>query len=179
MKRFINLLFLFGLITVFNASSCNKPDPETELPTSENTAYYYLEGQLIVPTGRGIVPPIIPAISFYNNSNNYFRLSFSSEDPSLDVDFYINGVITSITYFLNECTPSNCDENYAHLSLPINHTWTDFKTKDNTGNLKITYLSENKRQFKGTFEMDVYDSNGNVKHITGGHFNINLDTLNN
>ena len=44
----------------------------------------------------------------------------------------------------------------------------------------ISYLSENKRHFKGTFKMTVYHENTSVeKHITQGHFNINLDTVNN
>ena len=54
-----------------------------------------------------------------------------------------------------------------------------YYTHDNSGTVNITYLSENKRHFKGTFEMTVYQENTNVeKQITGGYFNINLDTLN-
>jgi hypothetical protein len=171
MKKLINLLFFVGLITIFNASSCNKPDPEPELPTGENTAYYYLDGQLIIPKtfSPGWGSPYIDGITFYNTSNG-FRIGFRIS--SIDLDLFIdNLLIQNGNYQLNS------NSSYGKLSLQ-NDIWVYYYTTDNSGNLKITYLSDNQRQIKGTFEMDVYDSNGNVKHITDGHFNINLDTLN-
>ena len=40
------------------------------------------------------------------------------------------------------------------------------------------YLSDDKQHFKGTFEMIIYhETTGQEKHITEGHFNINLNTL--
>jgi len=172
MKKLINLLFFVGLITIFNASSCNKPDPEPELPTGENTAYYYLDGQLIIPEtfSPGWGSPYIDGITFYNTSNG-FEIHFSERTPYY-VDISINNqLIQNGNYQLNS------NGSYGKLSLQ-NNIWVCYYTTDNSGNLKITYLSDNQRQIKGTFEMDVYDSNGNVKHITDGHFNINLDTLN-
>lgn len=170
MKNLINLLFFVGLITIFNASSCNKPDPEPELPTGENTAYYYLDGQLIIPEtfSPGWGSPYIDGITFYNTSNGFeigFRIS------SIDLDLFIDNLLIQ-----NGNYQLNLTGSYGILGLN-NNIWVYYYTTDNSGNLKITYLSDNQRQIKGTFEMDVYDSNGNVKHITDGHFNINLDTL--
>jgi len=71
------------------------------------------------------------------------------------------------------------------MYTPRIHTGNDiwetqyYYTHDGTGTVEITYLSEDKKKFKGTFEMVVYlAGTGKEKHITNGHFNINLETIN-
>lgn len=185
MKKLINLLFFVGLITLFNASSCNKPDPEPELPTGENTAYYYLNGKLIIPSkSQPIIGPVSPALSY--NSLNCANVLHSSEleinagnDEYLVLSFK-NGIESVGNISLAKCDDCfSCDINsFGYLRLYSSIGTIDYFTRNNSGIVNITYLSVNNRQFKGTFEMVVYGNNGNVKHITGGHFDINLDTLN-
>lgn len=185
MKNIFNLLFLVGIITVFNATSCNKPEPEPELPTGENTAYYYLNGQLIIPKGNypGFgVPGIDPiSLGYCTSGNSSFDITMTNKIEQLVL--YFNNTINNLgSITLNESDSGwdlcNNVNNIGILSFydPLDDLY--YYTENNSGNINITYLSENKRQFKGTFEMDVYDTNGNVKHITDGHFNINVDTLN-
>lgn len=186
MKTLLKNIFFLGLITFFNASSCNKPDPKPELPTGENTAYYYLNGQLVVPSNsQPIIGPVISALSY--SCSNCANVLYSCEleinagnDEYLVMSFK-NGIESVGNITLAKCEDCfSCDINsFGYLRLYNSSGSIYYFTKNNSGTVNVTYLSANKQQIKGTFEMDVYDSNNNVKHITGGHFNINLDTLNN
>jgi len=182
MKKLINLLFFVGLITIFNASSCNKPDPEPELPTGENTAYYYLDGQLIIPKGYSNFPYsyIEPIEVGFCQEENRFYFSFNNLNERIHL-YFKNAISNTEAIILNESNSGwNLCNNYNNVGILTLYDPSDdkyFFTENNTGAVTLNYLSSNQRQIKGTFEMDVYDSNGNVKHITDGHFNINLDTL--
>ena len=51
-------------------------------------------------------------------------------------------------------------------------------TRSGSGYIQFDYVSPDKKKFKGTFEMTVYHSvTGEEKHITDGHFNININPL--
>ena len=177
MKNLIKFSVLVILFSLLTASSCEKPEPP--LPTGENTAYYYLDGQLIIPTGYtsgvSFVKPI--RIGYCSQPNNSFTINLSNYDESTYI-FFLNGIQTAGNRYLSEKSETFCESTNNIGCLQLWNPITLYYTQNNSGTVNITYLSENKRQFKGTFEMTVYNSNGIVSpHITGGHFNINLDTL--
>lgn len=162
-KKFIKILFSLGLVLLFNASSCNKPEPEPEnpLPTGENTMYYYLDGTLVIPNtynnggivtdaiGYGICLPI----------NNNTTLSTSR---GLYISF-LGGINSMGIIILNQSNYDMCMVNDNHAMFSQSELWNDgifhttpYYTQSHTGEVNITYLSPNKRQFKGTFWMDLY-----------------------
>ena len=191
MKTLLKFSFLFILLSLLTTSSCNKPDPEphptgenTEppLPTGENTAYYYLDGQLVIPKGYTSGVSFVKPIGYGGCMPESSRLIYFQNPTERLYIYFLNGIQTTGTIYL---TTSNsgydfCQNVNSIGMMDIRNTIESnyYFTQNNSGTVNITYLSENKRQFKGTFEMTVYNSNGIVSpHITGGHFNINLDTL--
>ena len=87
---------------------------------------------------------------------------------------------------MNQGHYDSCEVNDNHVFIHQKELWNDgvyhttfYYTQEGSGIINITYLSEDKKHFKGTFEMTVFHENtGAEKHITKGHFNINLNTLN-
>jgi len=181
-KIFYYFAFTIVLMSTI-ASSCKKPkDEKSELPTGENTMYYYVDGVLHIPKGQHIGGVWEPAISYsvclHGGSFDLVTLSFF-------IHFY-NGIQSTGPILLNQGHYDSCQvlDNHAIFvkkelgSDGILHN-IDYYTHDGSGTINITYLSADKRKFKGTFEMTVYHENTNAEiHITDGHFNINLDTLN-
>lgn len=176
--------FLISILLLSLASSCNKPQPEPEeqLPTGENTMYYYIDGELYIPkasSNGGIYSPAIGYGLCFGDAN-----TFDITTKNLHIQFY-NGIQQIGKIILKQSNYDSCQVFDNHALFHTKELWSDgiyhttwYYTHDGTGEINITYLSANKRQFKGTFEMTVYHENTNVeKHITNGHFNINLDTL--
>jgi len=178
MKKLIYHFVLLSILIVSTATSCNKPDEPT-LPTGENTMYYYVDGNLTIPKGDLFYRAI--GYSICDTDSPTFDLTTFK----LNYHFY-NG-IQQIGYItLNQSNSDSCQTNNNNAYYSTKETDEDgninsinYYTHDGSGIINITYLSENKRQFKGTFEMTVYhEVTGQEKQITEGHFNINLDTLN-
>ncbi len=184
----ITLLIIFSVL-----ASCTKeeiiPD-STILPSGENTMYYYIDGGLYIPKSTLDLPfPNIPAISFYQCSNSE---SFRLETKNLELFFY-EGIQQSEIAPINQyqSNQNTCEQtsNFAIFYNKVKvgifengdpaYDYVTLPTDNNAGMLNITWSSANHRQFKGTFEFTVYDEDGpkNI-HITDGHFDINLDTLN-
>ena len=180
MKKTIYYLILLFLMA--SNVSCIKSKEDTEDTTGENTMYFYVDGKLVISKDRNIGGIITPAIRYQNCGNGTFGII----SMSLHISFYqgING-IGKIT--LNQSHYDTCQvfDNHAFFhgqkelgSDGIYHNIA-FYTHDGSGTVNITYLSPDKKHFKGTFEMTVYHENTNRPiHITDGHFNINLNTLN-
>jgi hypothetical protein len=175
--------FLLTVLCAVVLVSCSKKDHEPTLPSGENTAYYYLNGGLVVPkgftAGVSFIKPISAniciqpnnAIVFYfNNSTEYFQL-------------YIKpGVVnTGLQVLSAGGSNSACDYNhsFAFLSIrgAVSNPSLEFTTVQNSGEVNITKISADKRKFSGTFKATLYDANGQKVEITGGVFDINLDTL--
>ena len=168
------------LFTLINASSCNKPDPEPQLPSGENTVYYYLDGTLEIPVDNIEFNTKAIKIYYCNQTNTSFQIYFTSSSHSYLKFFLMNGIQNIGNIILNQGNYSDCDS-LNSFGYFYNEEWFSYYSyfsQNNSGTVNITYLSTDKKQFKGTFEMDLYDNNNSVKHITGGYFNINLDTLN-
>jgi len=181
MKKTIYYFVLVGMVIFSIASSCKKPTKtEEQLPTGENTLYCYVDGNLYIPKTGNSVPPV-PAI-YYSGCPNDSSFLITARDITL---YFYNGIIQTGSIFLNQSNFDACLVHSSHgyyTKEEVNNgiIFTKFYyTHDGSGTIKITYLSNDKRKFKGTFEMTVYHEDTNEEiHITDGHFNINLDTLN-
>ena len=182
MKKTIYYLILLFL-TLSNVSCIkSKEDTEDKLPTGENTMYYYIDGELYVPKGKNIGGMYAPAIGFGRCLDD----SFDFVTLNLLLHFH-NGIQQTGKVTLNQSHYDACQvhDNHAFLhgqkELGNDGVWhnINYYTHDGSGTVNITYLSPDKKHFKGTFEMTVYHENTNRPiHITDGHFNINLNTLN-
>jgi len=65
MKKIIYYFVLVTLMIFSTASSCKKPtETEEELPTGENTMYYYVNGELYIPKDNNIGGMYAPAIGY-------------------------------------------------------------------------------------------------------------------
>ena len=182
MKKTIYYLALISILLLSTASSCTDDEPtEPQLPTGENTMYYYVDGELYIPEGSGgFLQPYTPAIS-YSICDEY---SFDIYTLNFFLHFH-NGLQEIGIVTLNQSHYDTCQ-------IPDNHSFITQKelengiyhhihyyTHDGSGTVNITYLSDDKKHFKGTFQMTVYHEDTNEEiQITDGHFNINLDTLN-
>lgn len=181
MKKTIYYFVLVSVIILSTAVSCKKPQAELEeeLPTGENTMYCYIDEQLYIPE-IGNTIPLVPAI-YYSVCSDGISLNIGADDV---VFHFENGIQQTGIITLNQSNYDTCWvlDNHAFYATTENVDGIMltklYYTHDGSGTVNITYLSENKRQFEGTFEMIVYHENtGVTKQITEGHFNINLDTL--
>lgn len=176
--------FIFALIFFSILMSCSKKEEPIQLPSGENTAYYYLNGNLVIPKGAGFVPPVIKPITYgvCPLPSNGCSISFNNASEYLDL-FIKSGISTLGSYTLTTGTTNiqNCtyDNSFGLLYIRGNNgsSDTDYLTSQNSGEVIITKISANKRQFSGTFKATLKDANGQSVEITGGVFDINLDTL--
>jgi hypothetical protein len=180
MKKIVYHFVLLSILVLSTAASCNKPNEEQSLPTGENTMYYYVNGNLHIPEGDMFSRAIVYSICDID-SPTFHIASFK-----LSIQFY-NGIQQTGYITLNQSNSnSSCQINDSHAYFSTHETddngninSINYYTHDGSGIINITYLSEDKRKFKGTFEMTVFhEITGQEKQITEGHFNINLDTLN-
>lgn len=185
MKNLFLYLFSVLLFTLLQATSCSKPIPEPEptLPTGENTMYYYLDDTLVIPdtyNNGGITTDAISWVSC--NPLSEMLCLYTSRGLSI---CFIDGIQQTGIIRLNQGHYDNCLVNDNHAKFVTSELWNDgifhttrYYTQSHTGEVNITFLSPNKRHFIGTFWMDLYRfDNTAVKHVTEGHFNINLETL--
>ena len=185
MKKTIYYFVLFSTFMLLTALSCKKQiEPEEQLPSGENTMYYYVNGELYIPRDKNIGGMYAPAIGYSICDVNSSTFSLRTINLML---FFYEGIHETGSITLNQSHYDTCQvhDNHAYYgqkelgSDGVYHN-IDYFTHDGSGTVNITYLSEDKRKFKGTFEMTVYHEDTDAEiHITDGHFNINLDTLNN
>jgi len=179
----LKLLILIITSSFLLGSSCSEQvEYEEQLPTGENTMYYYLNGVLTIPKGNNEGGIYTPAIGYSYCYSDTPSLNLSTFDILLHFHEGISqtGIIT-----LNNSSYEACDIMDNHAFCDTTELWEDgifhttyYYTHNGTGEVNITYLSEDKQKFKGTFQMTVYrETTGETKEITEGHFNINLDTL--
>lgn len=183
MKRIFNY-FVFSIVFMLTiASSCNKPrDEQIVLPTGENTMYYYIDGELYIPKGKHIGGVWAPAIGYGLCLDG---ISFDISTINLLLHFH-NGIQETGNIMFNQSHYDMCQvmDNhafYGQKELGIDGVYhnINYYSHNGSGSVTVTHLSVDKRVFKGTFEITVYHENTDEPiEITEGHFNINLDTLN-
>ena len=187
MKQIILFLSIFLLVINFNSCKKKTEEKKNELPTGENTFYCYIDGELYVPKGSDWAIPSIPDLdtSQCDTITHSFILSAYNANYKKDVSlFFHNGISETGTITLMQSNYDMCyvGDNHGNLTVIENEHGVDvqkyYYTHDGSGTINITYLSDDKRHFKGTFQMTVYHEDTNAPiHITDGHFNINLNTL--
>ena len=182
MKKIVFYLILISFSLISCNKDINEKEPEVVLPTGENTMYYYIDNALYIPKSQNIGGSLSPAISYS---------VCDIDEPTFDLTtlnfvlFFYNGIQEEGTIILNQSNRDSCQTTDNNAFYFTSEEWDDgifhstaYYTRDGTGEVNITYLSEDKRKFEGTFRMTVYHMNtGVTKEITNGHFNINLDTL--
>ncbi len=187
MKTIKILLAIFALSLTLNSckDKLNQNIGDDGLPHGENTMYYYVDGRLVIPKTRYAGEHIKYAIGYlycYENNPNEGSLVLSDSQG-------LYFLISDVNEGRQEFHQAHYDLCYVPdgtcAFLDVKQTDPDgvvrtypWYTRPGSGYIRFTYVSPDKRKFKGTFEMTVYHSvTGEEKHITGGHFNINLDKL--
>jgi len=188
MKKFI-FYFVLASILISVSTACKTDEPDTTekeivLPTGENSMYYYIDNALYIPRGNTIGGIHIDAINHTICAADPTHTTFTLGTSNIYLHFY-NGIQETGVITLNQSHHDLCQTTDYNAFYSTSELWDDgiyhttsYYTRDGTGEINITYLSDDKQQFKGTFNMTVYHMNtGVTKEITEGHFNINLDTL--
>ncbi|GEM_PF-2360119 len=187
MKAISKILFIFFFLLML--SSCrdklNNNIGEDGLPHGENSMYYYVDGQLVIPETNYMGSLILWAVSY-----NYCP-AYSQNSGALEL-MDSNGLFILITnlregrHDFQQAHWESCYySNGTSAFLDVEQTDPDgvvrtypWYTRPGSGYIQFDYVSPDKKKFKGTFEMTVYHSvTGEEKHITDGHFNINLEKL--
>jgi hypothetical protein len=183
-----NLIKSLLFLLVITFTSCSKEE-FTSLPTGENTMYYYINGELYVPKAQGGFLDSTPAIYL---SDCYDSETFMLKTKNLGIQFS-DGIQQSSSSPLQafQNNQDYCEQinSYAFYVKKVKvglyedgspaYDYIKNYTENNAGEINITWLSEDHRHFKGTFEFTVFDTTkGKDLSITNGHFDINLDTLN-
>lgn len=172
----------FICLIVIVMFSCNKnEDNVPQLPTGENTAYYYLNGELIIPEDSSAGVTILKGINYGGclPPNKSIDININRKGKRLSLGF-INGIenIGNISLGIGSYDFCNNTNSIGLFQIQdSNSQWFYYNSRNESGKINIIEISENKKQFKGTFEMNVFDTSGNEIKITNGHFNINLNTL--
>ena len=183
-KSFPVLFFIPFLLT-----SCfdklNDHIGEDGLPHGENTLYYYVDGALVIPKTKFAGERWLYGISYSycpQGTTNAGSLELSDSE-------HLYMLITDLSQgrhdFQQEEYPLCNNVNGTSAFMVVreadstgNLSHNDYYTRQGSGYIRFDYVSPDKRRFRGTFEMDLYcDLTHRTKHITDGHFNINLDKL--
>ena len=187
MKRFLPFVYLLFLSFLF--VSCWKKITMNinadGLPYGENSLYYYEDGHLVIPKTIHSIEFTIPDISYFlcpQGTANAGGLELSDSE-----DLYM--LISNLNVGRYECGYGDfpvCD--YADGTSAVlfreerdsigNYRTYAYTTRPGSGYIQIDYVSPDKRRLRGRFEMTLYcDVTGRTKHITDGHFNLNLNKL--
>ncbi len=183
--KILLVIFSLSLTAVHCKDNLNQNIGDDGLPHGENTMYYYVDGKLVIPKTKHSGIHTLYAIGYFTCPN---------DTPNEG----ILGIVDSnhLWIFINDLTEGRHIFQQGHYDfcymadgmsafLDVEQTDPDgvvrtypWYTRPGSGYIRFTYVSPDKRKFKGTFEMTVYHSvTGEEKHITDGHFNINLDKL--
>ncbi len=187
MKATSKNLFIFFFLLML--SSCrdklNNNIGEDGLPHGENSMYYYVDGQLVIPKTK------------YSGINTFYAIDYSyCSSYSNHTGWLILRNSERLRILISDLSEGRHDFQQAHWQLcrfaggtsaylSVEQTDPDgvvrtypWYTRPGSGYIQFDYVSPDKKKFKGTFEMTVYHSvTGEEKHITDGHFNINLEKL--
>ena len=183
--KILLVLFSLSLTAVHCKDNLNQNIGDDGLPHGENTMYYYVDGKLVIPETKYAGTHIRYAIGYR------YCVSISPH-----AGWLILVDSNKLRIMISDISEGRHDFHQAHYDLcnipdgtcaflDVKQTDPDgvvrtysWYTRPGSGYIRFTYVSPDKRKFKGTFEMTVYHSvTGEEKHITDGHFNINLDKL--
>ena len=197
MKTKLLLLGLtFGLL-----SGCIKFNPfapvknkEIKPPTTVNHFYFYTEkdgkDELCIAENYYDFDHYRNGIDFFEETgaNHQGQILNGYKYASFDMGlFFYQGITHTGTYLLKHSDEGTTggvgytylNQNQAYTYNACGYPYYLCISEDNCGSIEITYLSPDKREFKGKFNMILYspDSQDSIV-IKNGHFWIDLDKLN-
>ncbi len=163
---------------------------EPEPPTTVNHFYFYVKkdgkDKLFIAKDQYGDLGMLPGIRFEEEAgaNNQGQLLEGSSYAFRLGIFFYGGISHTGIYTLkhsDEATPQGAggntqlNQNQAYM---YGSEYPDvYISEDNCGSVEITYLSPDKREFKGRFNMTLYSPFAHDSIvIKNGHFWINLDT---
>lgn len=192
-------ILLLGLILLILFVSCKRrilyPISKEKLkpPTTVNHFYFYTEkdakDKLWIAENYYDFDHYRNGIDFFEEAgvNHQGQILIGFKHSSFDMGlFFYPGITHTGIYTLNHSDEA-ITESYGYTFLNQNQAYIyplfaqnyRYISEDNCGSIEITYLSPDKREFKGKFNMILYspDSQDSIV-IKNGHFWIDLDKLN-
>lgn len=172
MRKLI-LLFTISL----TLSCCNNDDgnnsqnPIDQLPpatqTGENTFGCLLDGEVFIPSG-GNNP--LDCVYQFVNGGYYFGLQGNKRDEDNNLITIALGtnnleITEGVSYNLLENITGNAYGVYSFFQ--VNYT-----SQSHTGQITITKLDTENQIVSGTFFFDILDSQGNVRTVSDGRFDM-------
>ncbi len=173
------LVILLAVLT--SLSSCKRmeePEEKEEVNVvkwKENGVWYHSEDNhwSYMPGGWGVGYKIYADSSIY--FDGYDNPDYRRIKIRIQGDLLKKGVIHMDQGYYDFYRYSG---SYAMYNRQEDYWWVDYYTRPGSGWVSIDWISEDKRKFKGRFEMTVYrDSDGSPLEITDGYFYIDMDKL--
>ena len=199
MKAKFSFLLLIPFFTLISCKKIDIMNSKNEIPTGINHFYFYTvkngHKTLMVAKKYSTDLGTVPAISVSDNTFEYFQGTFLSAHSGqfmggkgkddFDIEFFIADGITHIGNYPILETDANqtgsvyfTQLNQNQSFIKLYHPDQEYYSKPNSGNLTITYLSPDKKELKGYFNMRLYNSQtGDSVQIKDGHFWIHKDSL--
>ena len=189
----LGILFLgCDRATNVDVPSDNALPPITQ--SGANTFGCILNGVVFVPNkaiGSTVVEKPLYVAGYYDNTDNWSRkiVGLRGRDVrnllSINVyiyKIYVNGIgdyaLGSAPYFSNDPNPPFNSFLYCRAVSPSTNQYRDYGSFDNSGIIKVTYLSADKFIMSGTFTGKLKDLDGDeIIEVIDGRFDINLKTL--
>jgi hypothetical protein len=174
---------LLLLLTTFILSSCNKDDnpfsSKDQLPAETqagaNTVGCLINGQVYLPSQRGINSPINCQYEYINNEF-FFIMSFSDDKnsgPNVSVQTLRINLSQGETYILNKNSIDNGDFTGGGGAYRLSSSNKYYTNAIKRGELKITRVDLSNSIISGTFWFDAINSNGEIVEIRSGRFDWN------
>jgi len=193
MKTKLFILFL----TLLSVSSCSKDkrindkEKEEKPPTEVNHFYFYVnkngEKNLYVAEEYSGVEGHQYGITYYENVGAHHQISQLNGDSHnkfmYTISFLDNITHTGIYQMMHSDLIENGTGGFTYLYQSqafLSILNGIYISEDNCGTVDITYLSPDKKEFKGDFNMILYNPTNPQDSIVieDGHFWIDMNTLN-
>ena len=174
-------LYAFLSVVMLFTLSCKKteenPQEEEEVNVvkwKQNGVWYQSEDQVwsFMPGGWGV------SYRIYEDSSMWFKGKDNPDYKQIKIriqdTMFKEGLIEmGQGHYDFDFVPGS----YAMYSQQEDYWWVDYYTRPGSGWVEIEWISEDKRKFKGRFEMTLYNEEGGSVTLTDGYFNIDMDKL--
>jgi len=187
MRRFLPFVYLLFLSFLFVScwKKLSEPPHNDGLPHGENTWYYYVDGRLVIPKTKWAGESWLYAVSYAHCPQGSVNAGGLELRDSEHFYMLIANLSPGRHDFQQEDYPLCDNPNGSSAFLIVeeadstgNLRHNAYYTTPGSGYIQIDYVSPDKRRLRGRFEMTLYcDVTGRTKHVTDGHFDLNLDKL--
>jgi len=168
------MILLAGAMLTLSCKHKKVPEPVNVVKWQQIGLWYQSEDNYWnpMPGGNGVDYSKCPDSAMFFEGNDWPDRKFI-QIRIQDSLFKVGHIVMGHGYS-DYCYDSGT---YAIYTQTVSNVLTKFYTRPGSGWVEIEWISEDKRKFKGHFEMTLYSEQGRTVTLTNGYFNIDLDRL--